>query len=485
MKSIRKRLIGSFMIVAWTTSLLSAGGVLLGVYIFAQGAMLANLFAEAGRLALMIERDALGYRFRESRRPVDPMYETGSTRAYYQIWTPDRKTLVKSRSLGSASLGLPPPGSVVPDDPNPPEAEEIENTDVTLPNGRGGHMVWIRYNPMRGPGAPPPENPDDDRRVIVAVAMDNQIVHDVMIRATVIVLLIVLVVMVGLRLAAEFTVKRGLRSLGTLANRVSHIGEGEFAERIPETNLPEETAPFARAINGLLAKADAALERERRFSANAAHELRTPIAEMRLLADVSRRLGNAEALNRAMGEVVAVAMQMEATLTALLRISRRSKAIALEEIEEFDLRRVVDAAAARRRADAEAKQVSITVRAPAEVPIRSARALCTGIVTNLVDNAVEYTPERGSIEIVLETTPRRVRLSVVNGPVALEAADLERLTEPFWRKDPARGSGEHSGLGLSLVKAMVESLDASLEMKLTASKSFEIRVELGSASRES
>lgn len=477
MKSIRKRLIRSFMLVAWSTALLSACAILLGVYLFAKALQLTMLFGEAGRFALMVERTDEGYRFRESRRPIDPRFETGSTDAYFQIWGPDGQTLAKSASLGRGELPTPPPAAPYPDDPNPLEAEELENAATTLPSGHPGELVWIRFDPMRGPGGPPP-SPTEDRRLIIAVAMDNQFIWNALTQSAFIILVLLLIIMVGLRLAAQLVVVRGLAALNTLSDRVARLDESNFTQRFDDAPLPQETAPVARAINTLLDKAEAALERERRFSENAAHELRTPIAEIRAVADVSRRVGSLASLSAGMGEVVAVAMQMEATLSALLRISRRKTASDLDSIESVNCTALLSDAVTRRMHHAAEKSISLAFSPAATTPIRTERAMLTGVISNLLDNAVEYTPVGGDVSLSLQSDQKGITFSVVNGPVRLMPSDIPRLVEPFWRKDSTRGSGEHAGLGLALTKAMVDALGGAIDFALEPDARLRITVRI-------
>jgi two-component system sensor histidine kinase QseC len=284
--------------------------------------------------------------------------------------------------------------------------------------------------------------------------------------------------MVGLRLAAQFVVVRGLGSLNTLSDRVARLDESNFTHRFDDAPLPQETAPVARAINTLLDKAEAALERERRFSENAAHELRTPIAEIRAVADVSRRVGSLPSLRAGMGEVVAVAMQMEATLSALLRISRRKTASDLDSIESVNCTALLSDAVTRRMHHAAEKSISLAFSPAATTPIRTERAMLTGVISNLLDNAVEYTPVGGDVSLSLQSDHKGITFSVINGPVRLMPSDIPRLVEPFWRKDSTRGSGEHAGLGLALTKAMVDALGGAIDFALEPDARLRITVRI-------
>jgi two-component system sensor histidine kinase QseC len=209
------------------------------------------------------------------------------------------------------------------------------------------------------------------------------------------------------------------------------------------------------------------LDHERRFAASAAHELRTPIAEIRAIADVARRIGSTDALSTAASDISQVAGQMESVLAALLRLSKRRMELHAESFTEIHIAAAVEQALRRHRAGLASRGVVLRVHVPDELRCKTDSASLATILGNLADNAAEYTPDEGAITITARVGHGRLELEFANGPVALTVDEVARMFDPFWRKNSARASGDHAGLGLAIVRAMCESLDGQVRAELT------------------
>jgi len=202
-------------------------------------------------------------------------------------------------------------------------------------------------------------------------------------------------------------------------------------ESLPDTLLPDEVQPLVSALNDLLARLRAALERERAFMADAAHELRTPLTALHLQTGMlARASGDAER---------AAAME---TLSAGVQ-----RAIRL--IEQM-------LALARQEPRAEAQRVAASVHADPD-------ALRT-LLRNLVDNAVRYTPAGGVVDVAVEepTDTRGARLTVSDDGAGIPPAERERVFDRFYRRAGTAPPG--SGLGLSIVKTIADSHGASITL---------------------
>jgi two-component system sensor histidine kinase QseC len=253
-------------------------------------------------------------------------------------------------------------------------------------------------------------------------------------------------------------VRGGLRPLEGLAERVSTIDATLPDGRFETPGLPAELQPIARRLDELLARLRSSFERERRFSADVAHELRTPLFEMRTITDVSLASAdpNAES-TMAIEDLRAAALQMERIVTTLLALARCEAGHQPVTLQAVDLRRALDEAWGPWQSVARAKRLAVALEAE-EAIVRTDQTLLASILGNLIANAVEYTREGGRISTTIATTASSVKLGIANTQRDLAAEDLDRLFDPFWRKDVARTSGSHAGLGLSLVGAFARLL---------------------------
>ena len=243
---------------------------------------------------------------------------------------------------------------------------------------------------------------------------------------------------------AAFVVRRGLSPLREAAAAAARIDLESLGERLPEAQMPAEIMPLVSAINSLLARLDAGVARQRRFTANAAHELRTPIAIMRARADNPENDSLREDFRRSLRRMRTIAEQ----LLALARLNER-QGLAFEEIDlaQATLATVADymplVIENGRRIEFEPPQQRTKVRAD--------RRALESILSNLIDNALRSEPNGGVI--VVRANGNGV-VEVVDHGAGVAAAERELVFEPFWRKSDATPG---TGLGLAIVKELVEA----------------------------
>lgn len=250
---------------------------------------------------------------------------------------------------------------------------------------------------------------------------------------------------------------------------------------------PSEMRPMTAAIDRLLARVGAAMERERRFTEAAAHELRTPLAELRTISEVAQRHPEPARLQRSMDEVHAVVAEMEHLIGGLLIFARASDAVRAAGGDAGDaalttspllpmVREILAGPVGRSLSE----RVNLELRREPD-DVSAARAAWPGprgatlvILRNLIENAVRYTPDGGYVHITVRlgrevqggTSRERSEFEIMNGPTSLTAADHEKMFEPFWRADPARSDRSHQGLGLAIVRSLAHALQLDLHSEI-------------------
>jgi signal transduction histidine kinase len=258
---------------------------------------------------------------------------------------------------------------------------------------------------------------------------------------------VVLALVIGRRLG---------RPLAGIAAAARQVAMGDYSARVPRDG-PDELAGLADSFNQMAADLEAQERIRRDFIANAAHELRTPLTNLK---------GYLEALRD--GVIPADPATFDSLLDEaerLVRLSRSLDVLAEGEaaarsapLAELDLAAAVRAAVDLVRPSAERAHLDVRLEQPARVPVRANADHLAQVLSNLLSNAVRYSPAGGSI--VVRVDPRRadVLVSVANTSPAIPPDDLERVFERFYRveksRDPARGG---AGIGLAIVKQLVEA----------------------------
>lgn len=240
---------------------------------------------------------------------------------------------------------------------------------------------------------------------------------------------------------------RGLKPLDKLSTEVRSIRPENLHQRLETGRLPAELVPVAASLNDWLARLEASFDRERRFSSHAAHELRTPLAEIKSMAELGA-MWPEEATPERCGEIVTVANELEALLDKLALLARADAGRQPLAIEEVDPAATIATALGRVEAKATARKIRFDTQVE-DRPLRTDPVLWGTILQNLLGNAVSHAPEGSEVRLEYASG----LLAISNDAPELEREDLERLFERFWRKDESHSGYGHSGLGMSIVKA--------------------------------
>lgn len=278
-------------------------------------------------------------------------------------------------------------------------------------------------------------------------------------------------------LLVHFGLRRGLEPLEAMAADVQNIDAETLEQRLTRAPLPAELEPIRARLNELLDRLQQSFERERRFNAAVAHELRTPIAELRAIAEIALRWPENADLKKNMSDVSAVASEMQSVVEALLKLRRVESGLETVELEPVRVDELVRATIAVYSAAAAAREQSLRVNVAASMTIESHPHMLRSIVSNLVSNAIEYAPKGSTIAIEARIENGRFTFSTKNPAPDLTPDDVLHLFEPFWRKDAVRTTGSHAGLGLTLTESLAKAVGCALHARLESTGVLTIEVE--------
>ncbi|HEY4283783.1 MAG TPA: heavy metal sensor histidine kinase [Chthoniobacterales bacterium] len=253
---------------------------------------------------------------------------------------------------------------------------------------------------------------------------------------------------------ARTATRRGLQPLNEMSKAFRRIGPTRLNERVGQITWPRELHPLAEAFDQMLDRLEESFIRLRRFSADLAHELRTPIGNILGEAQVSLTRDRTSGEYREVIEsTVAECERLSLIVDNLLFLARAESARQQISPAGFDGRPAVEKIAAFYDAIAEERNVRIDCRGDATVtadPVLFERA-----IGNLVENALNFTPNGGKVAISLATGNKHSEVTVSDNGCGIAPEHISRVFDRFYRADASRSS-RGSGLGLALVKSIVE-----------------------------
>lgn len=273
-------------------------------------------------------------------------------------------------------------------------------------------------------------------------------------------------------------VRRSLRPLDAVAARIATIGPDQLATRIEVAGAPAELREAVARINELLARLEGAFSRERAFSSDVAHELRTPLAGLRTMLEVTgSKPRSAEEYQAALQEALAIGAGLQRMVERLLQLARLESGQAVARTEPVALAEVVLESWRGCAALADARGLPVEWDLDAELTVAADPALLDLVVRNLLENAASH--GRASIRVSARPVDATcVALVVENGGSDLTQAEADQAVQRFWRKEAARSQDGHCGLGLALVDQAVRALGGTLRLTSEVGGTFAARVEL-------
>jgi len=269
-----------------------------------------------------------------------------------------------------------------------------------------------------------------------------------------------LVLVPALGLIVADLVRKMFRPIASVSSAIDRRAEHDVRP-IEDSHLPIEVRPFAVAINRMLGRLGRAMEAERRFIADAAHELRSPLTALSLQAERLAETEMPDAARTRLADLRRGIDRARKLLDQLLALARAQSDVeppAAPVSIQGVYRRVLEDLMPM----AEARHIDIGVEGADDALVRVGELDMVAMVKNLVDNAIRYTPEGGRVDLAVSRTEGGVELRVDDTGPGLQAAERERVFDPFYRTPGNDQAG--SGLGLSIVRAIAGRIGAEIRL---------------------
>lgn len=255
---------------------------------------------------------------------------------------------------------------------------------------------------------------------------------------------------------------RGLAPLKKVATEVSRR-EPAYLEPIDIGPVPREIRPLASALNDLLQRLARALEMERRFTDDAAHELRTPLAALKTQAQVALRATDQQERTNALSQIIKGVDRASHLLQQMLTLGRLHSAEEQLATDNVNLYQVATGIVADLAPLALAKQINLTLEGDESARLEVNTVSLELLLRNLIGNAINYTPEQGSVQVQIKASDTETEMSVSDSGPGIDPELLKRVFDRFFRIPGQEASG--CGLGLTIARQSAELLNADLELQ--------------------
>jgi two-component system, OmpR family, sensor kinase len=262
------------------------------------------------------------------------------------------------------------------------------------------------------------------------------------------------------------TVSQGLSPVKRVAREVQARDAGALTP-IPDAGLPQEIQPLTHALNDLLARLDLALGAQRAFTADAAHELRTPLAALKLQIQLAERARDEAGRKAAFAELEQGFERTMRLVQQLLTLARQEPGAAPVRREDVDLAALARHVVTELAAMAQARKIDLGLGDTAAAHVQGDPDALRILLKNVLENAIRYTPEGGKVDVSTGAEGQSVSLRVRDTGPGIPQPELARVFDRFYRV-PGTGA-EGSGLGLAIVKQIADAHRATVALRNTGS----------------
>ncbi|MES0327293.1 MAG: ATP-binding protein [Gammaproteobacteria bacterium] len=277
-------------------------------------------------------------------------------------------------------------------------------------------------------------------------------------------LLLFMTLIPALSIVMWFAIKQGLSPLQNLASQIGRRDASKL-DAVSETHVPTEIKTIAGALNSLLSRLGMALDREKRITSDAAHELRTPLAAVRLYAQLAIKAKNNHDQENALNHVLQGIDRTTHLVEQLLALAKLEPESFSENLESVNLKNTVIEEAALLAPLAHKKNIELSVNECDELIINADNTSLCLMIRNLLSNAINYTQDSGNIEISLVTTTESIDLIIEDNGPGIPVEQRQRVFERFYRMENHDSPG--CGIGLSIVMRVAELHNAKLQLGQT------------------
>lgn len=257
------------------------------------------------------------------------------------------------------------------------------------------------------------------------------------------------------------SIQRGLVPLRSIAKALYKRTPDDL-QPLQLASVPHELLVITHALNNLLARLDKALNAQRAFVADAAHELRSPLTALKLQLQLAERTTQEPQRTQAIAKLHERLNRAITLVEQMLTLARQEAAVDAETYTRLELSTLVERVLLQFQPQAEAKHIEVSANLIANATIKGLTANLEILLRNLLDNAIKHTPVHGMVHVRLQLIQDKIQLDIIDSGAGIPEGERERVFARFYRGLEEKVPG--TGLGLAIVRNIVEQHQASIEL---------------------
>ncbi len=374
----------------------------------------------------------------------------------FQITAADGSRVFVNKRLGEQQMPIP--------------SSLVLNQDICENHQRANEPRWrIVTRKVNGPEA----------ALVVQIARSLEF-HDHEMRELLVALLVTgpLTLLIALG-GGYFLARHSLSPVDRMTETANRIEAKQLGSRLEVVNSDDELGRLAMTLNGMLERLERSFREMQRFTADASHELRTPISVIRTEVEVALNKPVAEDLQNLLGSILEECERLTCITDQLLMLSREDAGISHSRQEVVNLTEVASDVAKTMKPLADGRNVTLSAVTNGEVVVTGDEDRLKQVVYNLLDNAIKYTQEGGSVEVTVEDGNDGVSLSVRDTGIGIAPEHIPHVFARFYRVDKARTRAEGgTGLGLSIVESIATAHGGTVAIESEPGKGTTVTVSL-------
>jgi signal transduction histidine kinase len=405
-------------------------------------------------------------------------YEQPDSGMYFTFYSPDNQVLVSSPSAGDHHLPL-----RTGKDSGYPFVKNLSLSDFG-----DLRIIQHRFTPRRDLQADDPEEINEEEELIppqeieillppdtdldsyyftLVLGRDRTGVLSKIHQITFVLTGTFMLLLTGITVITWFQIRKGFQPLSMLNQQLKGFSPNQSDLRVMLEDTPSELEAVVRTINDYLARAQHTLEREKSFSSNLAHELRTPVAELKTISEMASLFPEDRIhIEQYFNDVKDIAEDMDKLVKQLLKLNRIENRLEKVQLKKINLSKWLNDIL-------KTSSESILFEAPPDILCETDPDLLSLILQNLLANAGSHRVPGSPITCRLDVENQQPVLRLINQVQGISEADLPKMLERFWQLDSARHDRKHFGLGLTLVVNTCELLSIDFTLNLPDPEQFE------------